>query len=117
MDSNRCDRCSLPHDAGDNFCRRCGRSLSAGLPAIRPAASVTKPVSSRSVTPSLVGSVAVLALGTGLEWMARRLMGTAARKAGRALVSGAETRPAPRQPKTEATIDELIYVRKVQLRR
>ncbi len=117
VNANRCDRCNLPHETGDNFCRRCGRSLSAGLPAIRPVANVTTPSRSSALAPSLVSSVAVLALGTGLEWVARRLMGTAARKAGRALVSGGESRPVPREQTTDDTIDELVYVRKIQLRR
>jgi hypothetical protein len=116
VDTFRCDRCSTPHEAGDNFCRRCGRGLSAGLPVVRPAAGL--PQRSRALPSSLVGSVAVLALGTGLEWVARRLMGSAARAAGRSLVTGGrDQNPTQRQPQGEATIDELIYVRKVQLRR
>jgi hypothetical protein len=61
----------------------------------------------------------VLAVGTGLEWLARRMAGSAARAAGRALV-GADrtpsTKPAPR-PDGDVTVDEVLYVRKVQLRR
>ena len=75
------------------------------------------PQRSHALPPSLVGSVAVLALGTGLEWMARRLMGSAARAAGRAVTTGGDQRPSRAQPATEATIDEFVYVRKVQLRR
>ena len=72
----------------------------------------------------MVGSIAVLALGTGLEWLARRLAANAARAAERALISR-ESRPAEVRPRSDAatvkpgdvTVDELVYVRKVQLRR
>ncbi len=78
------------------------------------------PVSvAKGLPPSLIGSVAVLAVGTGLEWLARRMAGNAARAAGRALVSS--DRPPPpstRQAQSpDVTIDEVVYVRKVQVRR
>jgi hypothetical protein len=70
---------------------------------------------------SVVRSVAVLAVGTGLELVTRRLMGSAAKTAGRALAGGILPRPARRTAKSDApaevTIDELVYVRKVSLRR
>jgi hypothetical protein len=78
------------------------------------------PARKASLPPSLVGSVAVLAVGTGLEWLARRLAGGAARAAGRALL-GQERRPAPveksRPAGPDVTVNEVIYVRKVELRR
>lgn len=72
--------------------------------------------------PSLVGSVALLAVGTGLEWLARRMAGNAARgaakAAGRALTKR-QTTSTPAQPRDEAAVvvNEVIYVRQVQLRR
>jgi hypothetical protein len=105
----------MPHEVSDNFCRRCGRGLRAGLPVVRPAPALPQR-SSGALPPSLVGSVAVLALGTGLEWVARRVFGSAARAAGRALIPGSDQRIA-KTPQAEATIDEFVYVRKVQLRR
>ena len=84
-------RCGAPHEAGDNFCRRCGHALTISLPRrlnIEAAGSARD-----AMPPSLIGSVAVLAMGTGLEWLARRSWRSAARAAGRALVPG---RSAPR---------------------
>jgi hypothetical protein len=69
-----------------------------------------------------VGSVAVLAVGTGIEWLARRMAGSAARAAGRALIGGQDsavvaTTPKPAPRPDDVTVDEFLYVRKVQLRR
>jgi hypothetical protein len=75
--------------------------------------------SGKGLPPSLVGSVAVLAVGTGIEWLARRMAGSAARAAGRALVSSNRPNP-PAKSSTQpdsVTVDEVLYVRKVQLRR
>jgi hypothetical protein len=86
------------------------------MPAIR--SSNLPAVKRSSLPPSLVGSVAVLAVGTGLEWLARRMVGQAARAAGRALIGADNTpsaKPVPRQD--TVTVDEVLYVRKVQLRR
>ena len=101
---------------GDNFCRACGHQFTVNLPSVR--ASNLPAVKRSSLPPSLVGSVAVLAVGTGLEWLARRMVGQAARAAGRALIGSdqpAPTKPATRQD--DVTVDEVLYVRKVQLRR
>jgi hypothetical protein len=74
-----------------------------------------------------VGSVAVLAVGTGVEWLARRFAGTAARgavrAAGRALIGGQDRLPTRRgagpakKTPNQVSVDEFIYVRKVELRR
>ena len=117
MDSLKCGRCNALRETTDNFCRRCGHQLTVNLPAVR---EETLPVPAlKGLPPSLVGSVAVLAVGTGLEWLARRMAGNAARAAGRALVSSERAPPpAPRQAQAPAvTIDEIVYVRKVQVRR
>lgn len=90
------------------------------LPAVR---SERLPSVRSGIPPSLVGSVAVLAVGTGLEWLARRLAGTTARAAGRALIardrSSDTNRPALRRDDDldDVTVDEVLYVRKIQLRR
>jgi hypothetical protein len=93
------------------------------LPAV-PASRL--PARTQSIPPSLVGSVVVLAAGTGIEWLARRFGGAAARTAaraatraaGRALIGGSQ-RPAAQQarPPAKTIVDELIYVRKIELRR
>jgi hypothetical protein len=116
MDAVRCGRCGAPRDLSDNFCRQCGRQLTVNLPAVQGS---RLPAVRRALPPSLVGSVAVLAVGTGLEWLARRMAGSAARAAGRALIgqdrSVVPAKPAPRPD--DVTVDEFLYIRKVQLRR
>ena len=62
----------------------------------------------------------LLAVGTGLEWLARRMAGTAAKAAGRALIGPSHTQPPARRNDTTddtVTVDEVLYIRKVQLRR
>jgi hypothetical protein len=112
-----CGRCGAKRDTADNFCRQCGHQLTVNLPAVR---AETLPAVPRAIPPSLIGSVAVLAVGTGLEWLARRIAGSTARAAGRALISREQaTGDKPRQTATsdDVTVDEFLYVRKVQLRR
>lgn len=115
----RCGRCGAPRDTEDNFCRRCGHQFTVNLPAVR---QPSLPVRSQGIATSLVGSFAVLAVGTGLEWLARRFAGSAARAAGRAVV-GQERLPVKgvskpaSSPAENATVDEILYVRKLQLRR
>lgn len=116
VDRLTCNRCRTPRDTGDNFCRGCGRQFTVNLPSVR---SQTLPAVRRALPPSLMGSVAVLAVGTGLEWLARRMAGSAARAAGRALIGQQRsmTPAAPTPQPEDVTIDEVLYVRKVQLRR
>jgi hypothetical protein len=111
----RCNHCSAPRDRDDNYCRRCGRQITIDLPAVR---RDNLPASPRGVPPSIVGSVAVLALGTGLEWLARRLAGGAVRGMGRALVSQPKSSPPAKAtpPSDAVTVDEIVYVRQVRLR-
>ena len=115
MTAPYCGRCGNDCDSDDNFCRRCGHQLTVTLPVVRrpnlPAAR-TQP----SIPPSLVGSMAVLAVGTGLEWLARRV----ANNAVRALVTRGPTQRKSKQvqaPASSMTVEEVLYVRKVQLRR
>jgi len=77
------------------------------------------PAEARKVPASLVGSVAVLAVGTGLEWLARRMASGAARAAGRALVRREpEQSPAipPASSSDSVTVEEVLYIRQVRLR-
>jgi hypothetical protein len=116
MSSSLCSRCGAARDLQDNFCRSCGHQFTVNLPA-RSAAAL--PVKASQLPPSLIGGVAVLALSTGLEWMMRRMANNAVRRAGRALVGPAPQRPIrpDRQQAHDVTVDEVLYVRKVQLRR
>ena len=116
MDDLTCSRCGSKRERQDNFCRRCGHQLTVNLPAVRPQ---ELPARSQALPPTLVGSVAVLALGTGLEWLARRLAGNAARAAGRRIVSRQDRTPArpAQQEASDVSVNEVIYVRRVELRR
>ncbi len=112
----RCPGCSAPRDPDDNFCRRCGRQITVNLPAIRET-RLPAP-SSSGLPPSVVGSVALLAIGTGIEWLARRLAGNAARAAGNALVRrDRPDTPAPARGLDAVVVREVLYVREVNLRR
>jgi hypothetical protein len=118
MNGLRCPSCSAPRDTSDNYCRRCGHQITIDLPAVRTSASL--PAERRAnLQPSLLGSVAVLAVGTGLELIARRLAGNAARAAGRTLVPRAKSPPPAKvtPPSDTVTVDEVVYVRQVRLRR
>jgi hypothetical protein len=121
MEPLSCSRCKAPRDQSDNFCRACGHQFTINLPALRraegPAGRRSDLPALRSpFPPSLIGSVAVLAVGTGLEWLARRAAGSAARSVGRALI-GSEKRPQKQSTPSAVSVDEVLYVRKVQLRR
>jgi len=125
VDTLRCTRCNKDRDSADNFCRNCGLTLTpppqSQLPVVRPAAAVTTARPAPTISRSIVRSVAVLAFGTGLELVTRRLMGSAAKSAGRALTNGVLPRPSRNAAKSEAadevTINELVYIRKISLRR
>ena len=119
MSDLRCGRCEFPRDTNDNFCRRCGHQFTVNLPAVRPV-GLPQVQRSRGLPPSLVGSVAVLALGTGAEWLARRLAGTASRAVAKRVLGGSSSQtPAQAQPPatTDVMVDEVLYVRKFTLRR
>jgi hypothetical protein len=117
VDVLKCTRCQAPRETSDNFCRRCGRQFTVNLPAVPETHLPDRP---RSIPPSLLGSVAVLALGTSLEWLARRMAGSAARAAGRAVVGANRPQPPAKAttPSSDTvTVDEVLYVRRVELRR
>src|SRR5688572_9262423 len=119
MSDLRCGRCEFPRETNDNFCRRCGHQFTVNLPAVR-SVGLPQVRRSRAIPPSLVGSVAVLALGTGAEWLARRLAGTATRAVARKMLGSNNAKlPAKPQPATpsDVTVDEVLYVRKVSVRR
>lgn len=112
----KCSNCGMAREASDNFCRNCGHQITVNLPAVTER-NLPAPV--RAIPPSLVGSVAVLAVGTGVEWLARRMASNAVRAVGRAIVN---REPASRPRKKgsaqdDVTIEEILYVRQVQIRR
>jgi hypothetical protein len=105
----------------DNYCRRCGRQITVTLPAVR---EPHLPAETRAIPPALLGSVAALAAGTALEWLARRLASNAAKgvakAAGRALPKSAPDQrvrsPVPRDDGA-VVVREFFYMRRVDLRR
>lgn len=115
----RCPSCSAPRDPDDNFCRRCGRQITVNLPAVRESSLPIE--SARGLPPSLVGSIAILAIGTGIEWLARRMASGAARgaarAAGRAIAKHqpAQTAPKKRAPDPAVVVREFVYMREVDL--
>jgi hypothetical protein len=117
MSDVRCPGCGIPRDIGDNYCRRCGRQITVNLPEVRPS---SLPAEVRTIPPSLIGSVAVLALGTGLEWAARRLATgaakSAARAAGRALLSrGTASQTQAHNDAAVRIVEEVLYIRQVRI--
>jgi hypothetical protein len=91
------------------------------LPAVREPSLPAE--TSGGLPPTLVGSIAVLAIGTGLEWLARRMAGNAARgaarAAGKALTKRQTEAPvrasSPAEP--AVVVREVLFVREVDLRR
>jgi hypothetical protein len=117
VEALNCGRCGAKRDTADNFCRECGHQLTINVPAVR---TETLPAVPGAIPPSLIGSIAVLAVGTGLEWLARRIAGSTARAAGRALINreaATPNKPQPAAVSDDVTVDEFLYVRKIQLRR
>jgi hypothetical protein len=121
VEALKCGRCGAARDTNDNFCRSCGHQLTVNLPALRQS---RLPAGPQAIPRSLIGSVAVLAVGTSIEWLARRFAGSAARgavrAAGRALVRQDRvptTKTGAASPAKNVSIDEVIYVRKIELRR
>jgi hypothetical protein len=92
------------------------------LPAVR---ETRLPAETRAIPPALVGSVAALAAGTALEWLARRLASNAAKgvakAAGRALTrsaTGQQVRaPVAQDDGGAVVVREFFYLRRVDLRR
>jgi hypothetical protein len=117
MNLLHCHRCGAECERDDNYCRRCGHQLTITVPAIRTSSLPAR--GSPALPPSLVGSVALLAVGTGLEWLARRLANNALQAAGRAIVARGDPprKAVAAQPQSDVTVNEFLYVRKVQLRR
>ena len=116
MNALTCVRCKAPRDDHDNFCRSCGHQFTVNLPAVSEPRLPARTLP--SIPPALVGSVALLAVGTTVEWLTRRLAGTAAKAAGKALVTGVRpSSPARRASNADVTISEVVYIRKVEVRR
>jgi hypothetical protein len=117
----RCPSCSAPRDSDDNFCRRCGRQITVNLPAVREPSLPAE--TSGGLPPTLVGSIAVLAIGTGIEWLARRMAGSAAKGAARAAGRALTKRQAAPASRASSVADpavvvrEVLFVREVDLRR
>lgn len=84
MNNPVCTSCESLIDENDNFCRRCGASVGAALPAVRNNMSTT--IWQPAVSPVVKGA-AVMAAGTVGQFLFRRvvsnlLTGGGGRKAG-----------------------------------
>ena len=124
MSPFRCHNCGAARGVEDNFCRRCGKQITVNLPAIRsqslPTGQAGLPAVRGSLPPTVLRGLAALAIGTGLEWAARRLASNATRGITRALIQREPTK----KPKASnggsadaVAIDEVVYIRQVHLRR
>src|SRR5438067_8336555 len=71
MQTSDCYSCGLPLAADDNFCRRCGTSMHAQVPAVR--AEMT-PAMWRPNVPPVVKGAAVMAAGTIGQYVFRRVV-------------------------------------------
>ncbi len=118
-----CARCDTPYDDGDNFCRRCGASLSGSrLPAVRDSYNV---VPWQGSVPALVQGAAVVAAGSLAEMLLRRLVSRALRPRRIGLpAKRAAQAPAPSAaaedealPADIQVVSETLLFRRVRLRR
>ncbi len=130
----RCESCSAPRDADDNFCRRCGASLND---ASRPAERVTlpavpsssyEPVPWRPAVPPAVQGAAVLVAGTVAEMVLRGLASRLFRTGARLMVrrpenGGRRTEVVKAEPDREPAdgdahiVSETWFFRRVRVRR
>jgi hypothetical protein len=110
MNDLRCGRCNLSRETQDNFCRRCGHQFTVNLPAVTQVNLPAVRRRNRTIPLPLVGSMAVLALGTTAEWAARRLAGSATRALARGVLAGNSKTPTKAQPPAtqDVTVDEII---------
>jgi hypothetical protein len=114
-----CGRCATVCDQDDNFCKRCGMALSdEQLPLKRE--QHLPAVSRPRVRAAVVRAVAVVAVGTLTEIMARRV----AREAGRRVASAVRLPIGRKQPKALRLVDDgpqvvsdTVFIRRIQVRR
>jgi hypothetical protein len=71
MHTSDCYSCGSPLATDDNFCRRCGTSMHAQVPAVR--AEMT-PAVWRPNMPPVVKGAAVMAAGTIAQYVFRRMV-------------------------------------------
>jgi len=71
MQASDCYSCGLPLATDDNFCRRCGSSMRAQVPAVRPEMT---PAVWRPNIPPVVKGAAVMAAGTIGQYVFRRVV-------------------------------------------
>ncbi len=69
-----CQRCDARYDVDDNYCRACGSSLRAGVPALRDEAAFATTVWEPRVPSVVVKGAAVVAAGTVARVVLRGLV-------------------------------------------
>ena len=113
MEASDCYSCRLPLGADDNFCRRCGASLRASVPAVR---SEVAPVMWRPAVPPVVKGAAVMAAGTVGQYVFRRLVSGLLNGNGRAR-SRRSISPSDGMVDEAQIITETVMLRRVRVRR
>ena len=115
MDKPDCYSCGLPLDTDDNFCRRCGASLRASVPAVRGAIA---PAVWRPNVPPVVKGAAVMAAGTIGQYVFRRVVSGLLNGNGRSRAGGRLRVPSRDGMVDEAQIiTETVMLRRVRVRR
>ncbi|HWQ28012.1 MAG TPA: hypothetical protein VNN12_03210 [Dehalococcoidia bacterium] len=113
-----CARCDAPHDADDNYCRRCGAYLRAGLPATRDSEAFATTVWEPRVPAAVVKGAAAVAAGALARMALRTLIGRALRSRPRPKPAGRAIEPVEESPLPDGVrfISETLIVRRVRIR-
>ncbi len=113
-----CAHCDAPHDADDNYCRRCGARLRAGLPATRDGDTFATTVWEPRVPSAVVKGAAAVAAGALARLALRTLVGRAFRSRPKRTARDRALEPLTDAPLPEGVrfISETLIVRRVRVR-
>jgi hypothetical protein len=114
MNTSVCPECRAMLEIDDNFCRRCGATVGARLPAVRGQLS---PAIWQPQVPRIVKGAAVMAAGTVGQYLMRRVITN--------VLSGGKQRPrrSIRVKENDGMLDEAqiitetVMMRRVRIRR
>jgi hypothetical protein len=112
-----CARCDAPYEADDNYCRRCGAGLRAGLPATREGETFATTVWEPRVPSAVVKGAAAVAAGALARVALRTLLNLAFHPKPKAAGGDAAGPVAdPPLPDGVRFISETLIVRRVRVR-
>lgn len=113
-----CAHCDAPHDAEDNYCRRCGARLRGGLPATRDAEMFATTVWEPRVPSAVVKGAAAVAAGALARMALRTLLGRAFRPRTKRDTAERALEPLRDAPLPDGVryISETLIVRRVRAR-